>query len=157
MKRETGFLDTIKTEFPDVTLLVQDQHAGSTTETAFQLAENLLGRFPQVDGIFCPNESSTFGTLRALQESGRAGKVKFVGFDSSPKLVQALRDGHIHALVLQNPMKIGYLGVKQMVLHLKGKEIEKRIDTGVYIATQKNMDNPEIKSLLLPDLSSYLD
>jgi ribose transport system substrate-binding protein len=156
-KRETGFLDTIKTEFPDVSLLVQDQHAGSTTETAYQLAENLLGRFPKVDGIFCPNESSTFGTLRALQESGRAGKVKFVGFDSSPKLVQALRDGHIHALVLQNPMKIGYLGVKQIVLHLRGNEIEKRIDTGVYIATPKNMDEPEIKSLLLPDLSSYLD
>lgn len=157
MKREKGFLDTIKTEFPYISLLVQDQHAGSTTETAYQLAENLLGRFPDVDGIFCPNESSTFGTLRALQESGLAGKVKFVGFDSSPKLVQALRDGHIHALVLQNPMKIGYLGVKQMVFHLKGQEIEKRIDTGVYIATKGNMDDPEIKSLLLPDLSSYLD
>jgi len=157
MKREKGFLDTIKTEFPDISLLVQDQHAGSTTETAYQLAENLLGRFPEVDGIFCPNESSTFGTLRALQESGLAGKVKFVGFDSSPKLVQALRDGHIHALVLQDPMKIGYLGVKQMVFHLKGQEIEERIDTGVYIATKENMDDPEIKALLSPDLSSYLD
>lgn len=157
MKREKGFLDTMTTEFPDVSLLVQDQYAGSTTETAYQLAENLLSRFPEVEGIFCPNESSTFGTLRALQESRLAGKVKFVGFDSSPKLVQALRDGHIHALVLQDPMKMGYLGVKQMAFHLRGQEIEKRIDTGVYIATKENMDDPEIKSLLSPDLSSYLD
>jgi len=86
-----------------------------------------------------------------------AGKVKFVGFDSSVKLVQALRGGHIHGLVLQNPMKMGYLGVKQMVLYLKGQKIEMRIDTGVYLATRENMDDPDIKSLLMPDLSSYLD
>jgi ribose transport system substrate-binding protein len=156
-KRENGFLDTITSEFPDISLLVQDQHTGATTETAYQLAENLLARFPDVDGIFCPNESSTFGTLRGVQESGLAGKVKFVGFDSSPKLIQALRNGQIHGLVLQDPMKMGYLGVKQMTLHLRGQEIESRIDTGVYLATQKNMDNPEIKKLLEPDFSAYLD
>ncbi len=156
-KREKGFFDTITAEFPEISLLVQDQYAGSTTETAFQRAENLLSRFPEVDGIFCPNESSTFGTLRAIQEAGLAGKIKFVGFDSSVKLVQALRGGHIHGLVLQNPMKMGYLGVKQMVLYLKGQKIEMRIDTGVYLATRENMDDPDIKSLLMPDLSSYLD
>ncbi len=156
-KREKGFFDTITAKFPEISFLVQDQYAGSTTETAFQRAENLLSRFPEVDGIFCPNESSTFGTLRAIQEAGLAGKIKFVGFDSSVKLVQALRSGHIHGLVLQNPMKMGYLGVKQMVLYLKGQKIEMRIDTGVYLATRENMDDPDIKSLLMPDLSSYLD
>jgi len=156
-KRENGFLDTITSEFPDVSLLAQDQHTGATTETAYQLAENLIGRFPEVEGIFCPNESSTFGTLRALQESGLAGKIKFVGFDSSPKLIQALRDGHIHGLVLQNPMKMGYLGVKQMVLHLRGQSIESRVDTGVYLATRENMDDTEMKNLLEPDFAAYLD
>jgi len=156
-KREKGFLDTITSEFLDVSLLVQDQHTGATTETAYQLAENLIGRFPEVEGIFCPNESSTFGTLRALQESGLAGKIKFVGFDSSPKLIQALRDGHIHGLVLQNPMKMGYLGVKQMVLHLRGQSIESRVDTGVYLATRENMADTEMKNLLEPDFAAYLD
>jgi ribose transport system substrate-binding protein len=151
MLREAGFLDTVTKEFPDLVLLVQDQYAGATTETAFQLAENLLSRFPDVEGVFAPNESSTFGTLRALQSSGLAGRVKFVGFDSSPKLVQGLRDGHIHGLVLQNPMKMGYLGVKTMVAHLRGEVVEKVIDTGVTLATADNMDDPEIKSLLEPD------
>ncbi len=157
MERERGFLDTLKKEFPNISLLVQDQYAGSTTETAYQLVENLLSRFPEVDGIFCPNESSTFGTLRALQEAGLAGKVTFVGFDSSPKLIQGLRDGHIHGLVLQNPVKMGYLGVRQMVLHLQGQPIEKKVDTGVYLATRENMDNPDIKALLSPDFSPLLD
>ncbi|OGD39478.1 MAG: hypothetical protein A2V45_04525 [Candidatus Aminicenantes bacterium RBG_19FT_COMBO_58_17] len=154
-QREQGFLDTLKAEAPAIKLLVQDQYAGTTTESSYQLAENLISRFPDVDGVFCPNESSTFGTLRALQETGLAGKIVFIGFDSSPKLVQALRDGHIQGLILQNPVKMGYLGVKLMTLHLRGQPIEKVVDTGVYIATRDNIDDPEIRSLLLPDFSKY--
>ncbi len=154
-QREQGFLDTIKAEAPAVEILVQDMYAGATTESAYQLAENLLSRFHDVEGIFCPNESSTFGTLRALQQAGLAGKIVYVGFDSSPKLVQGLRDGQINALVLQNPVKIGYLGVKQIVSYLRGQPVEKVVDTGVYLATPRNMNDPEIKSLLLPDFSKY--
>ncbi|MFC2168352.1 substrate-binding domain-containing protein [Acidobacteriota bacterium] len=155
--REKGFVDTIKNNFPRINFLVEDQYAGATTETAYQLAENLLNRFPDVQGIFCPNESSTFGALRALQESGRAGQIKFVGFDSSPKLVQGLESGHIHGLILQDPVKIGYMGVKQMVLHLQGQTIAGRIDTGVHLITPENMNDPEMKTLLSPDLSPYLN
>jgi len=157
MQREAGFFDTVTKEFPGIVLLVKDQYAGATTETAYQLAENLISRFPDVEGVFAPNESSTFGTLRALQESRLAGKVVFVGFDSSPKLVQGLRDGHIQGLVLQNPDKMGYLGVKTIVAHLRGEPVEKVIDTGVALATADNMDVPEIRSLLVPDLAQTDD
>jgi ribose transport system substrate-binding protein len=157
VQREAGFYDTVTKEFPDLVLLVQDQYAGATTETAYQLAENLISRFPDVEGVFAPNESSTFGTLRALQESRLAGRVVFVGFDSSPKLVQGLRDGHIQGLVLQNPDKMGYLGVKTIVAHLRGEAVEKVIDTGVALATLDNMDTPEIKVLLSPDRSPIDD
>jgi len=156
-QREAGFLDTVKKEFPGFTILVQDQYAGATTETAYQLAENQISRFPDVEGIFSPNESSTFGVIRALQESGLAGKVKFVGFDSSPKLVQGLRDGHVQGLALQNPMMMGYLGVKTIVAHLRGESVAKVIDTGVIMVTPENMDDPEVKALLQPDFSQYLD
>jgi len=156
-QREAGFSDTVAKEFPGLEVLVQDQYAGATTETAYQLAENLISRFPGVEGVFTPNESSTFGMLRALQEAGLAGKVRFVGFDSSPKLVQGLRDGDLQGLVLQNPMKMGYLGVKTMAAHLRGESVPKVIDTGVSLATAENMDTPDIKSLLEPDFSKYLD
>ena len=157
MERERGFLETVLKEFPGLKLLVKDQYAGATTETAFQLAENLLGRFPDVQGIFCPNESSTFGTLRALQEHGLAGKIFFVGFDSSPKLVQALRDGQINGLIHQNPVKMGYLGVSLMVKHLRGETVPKVVDTGVYLVTRDNMDEPEIRALISPDFSPLND
>lgn len=152
-ERERGFIETIQKDFPGLTVLAKDQYAGPTTESAYQTAENLLGRFPDVDGVFCPNESSTFGALRALQEAQLAGKVKFVGFDSSPKLVQALADGHLQGLILQNPVKMGYLGVTTMVQYLRGQKVAELIDTGVTLATKDNMGTAGIKALLSPDLS----
>ncbi|MGB9893696.1 MAG: substrate-binding domain-containing protein, partial [Candidatus Saccharicenans sp.] len=154
--REQGFLETMAKEYPEIEILVKDQFAGTTTESAYQLTENLLSRYPQVEGMFAPNESSTFGALRALQHFGLAGRVKLVGFDSSIKLIQALANNEIQGLVLQDPMKMGYLAVKTVVDHLQGRPIARRIDTGVYLATPENMNTPEIRALLQPDVSKYL-
>lgn len=156
MEREQGFLDTMTKEFPGIGFLTNDQYGGATVESAYRLAENLLSRFPDADGIFTPNESTTFGTLRALQEADLAGKIRFVGFDSSIKLVEAMKQGLIQGLVLQNPFNMGYLGVKKLVTFIREKSIEKRIDTGVYLATRENMEQPEIRNLLLPDISKYI-
>jgi len=157
IQREAGFLDTIKKEFPGIEVVSSNQYGGATTESSYRKAENLLVRFPNIDGIFCPNESTTFGMLLALQSVGQAGKIKFVGFDSSEKLAKALRAGEIHGLVLQHPFQMGYLGVKTMVQHLRGEKVEKRVDTGCEVITAENMDQPEQKELLTPDLSKWLE
>ena len=154
-EREEGFLAAIK-EAPGIEIVSSNQYGGATTESAQKTGENLLAPYRQaggalgVDGIFCPNESTTFGMLRVLQDGGHAGKVKFVGFDSSPKLVDALRAGEIHGLVLQNPYQMGYLGVKTLAQKLKGAEVEARIDTGATLVTKDNMDSEEIQKLLAP-------
>jgi len=154
-EREKGFLDAMK-ENPGITVVSDNQYGGATTETAQRAAENLLAPLKKpdgtlsIDGIFCPNESTTVGMLRVLQDAGLAGKVKFVGFDSSPTLIAALEKGQIHGLVLQNPFNMGYLGVKTMVSHLKKESVEKRIDTGATLATPENRNNPEIRQLLEP-------
>jgi ribose transport system substrate-binding protein len=152
-EREEGFLQVMRAN-PDIDVVSENQHAGPTTESAQAKAESLLAPFKKpdgslaIDGIFCPNESSTFGMLRALQSNGWAGKVRFVGFDASSKLVEALRAGEIDALVVQNPRKMGYLGVKTMVDKIAGKPVEARIDTGATLVTKENMDSDEIRKVL---------
>jgi ribose transport system substrate-binding protein len=143
-------------KFPNVQIVSSDQHGGATTESAMAKAENLLNRYKDVDGIYCPNESTTFGMLRALREAGIEGDVKFVGFDSSEKLVQALQEGHIHGLVLQDPMNMGYLGVKTLVAYLRGEPVPSQIDTGSEVATPENMNEPRIRELLSPPVDKYL-
>jgi ribose transport system substrate-binding protein len=158
--REQGFLDAVKAT-PGLQLVSDNQFGGATTESAFSISETLLSAHKAaeggVDAIFCPNESTTFGMLLALQKSGLAGKVKLVGFDSSEKMVQALQAGQLHGLVLQNPFNIGYLAVKTMVRHLRGEKVEERIDTGARLVTKENMSEPEVKELLSPDLAKWLD
>ncbi|MDP2981824.1 MAG: substrate-binding domain-containing protein [Candidatus Latescibacter sp.] len=153
MQRVEGFETAIKSKFPGIEILSDNQYAGVTTETAYRTCENLLNRFPETGAIFTPNESSTFGCLRVLQDRGMAGKIRFVGFDSSEKLIEALGKREINGLVIQNPYNMGYYGVKVAVACLKGHPFEKRIDTGVTLATPENMQNPEIMKLLKPDLS----
>lgn len=152
-RREAGFLETMAERFPNIEIVSSNQYGGATTETAYRTAENLLVRYPNVDGIFTPNESTTFGMLRALQEGGRGGSIKLVGFDVSEALVEALRQGHIHGLVLQNPVRMGELAVRTAVAHLEGEAVEARIDTGATMVTPDNMDTPEVAALLSPDLS----
>ena len=155
-QREEGFLTGLEVFAPEAEILSADQYAGSTIEKAYQTAQNLLNRYPDVQGIFCSNEAATQGMLRALQNSGKAGKITFVGFDSNPTLIKALKDGQINGLAVQNPFKMGYEGVRVAAAVVRGDNYEKQYDTGVVMATPDNIEKPEIKEVLYPDVETYL-
>ncbi len=160
-KREEGFLSAMRAQ-PGIEVVSSNQYAGADVEGAYKKGEAILSQLKRpdgslsIDGIFCANESSTFGMLRVLQDNGWAGKVRFVGFDASDSLVKALRDGHLDGLVLQDPVRMGYLGVKTMVDHINGQKVERRIDTGVRVVSRADMNSPEAAELLKPDLDRWL-
>ena len=156
--REAGFLDVLKTNFPNIKVISSDQHAGATRELAYQTSQNLLNRFGrEANGVFCPCEPPTIAMTKALRDLGLAGgKVKMIGFDAGSQSVLDMKNGDVQALVVQNPLLMGYLGVMTAVKHLRGEKVEKRIDTGVLLVTPENMDRPEIKELLFPPLDKYL-
>jgi ribose transport system substrate-binding protein len=156
-EREAGFLEVMKSEFPGIELISTDQYGGATRETAFKAAQNLLNRFGEhMEGIFAPNESTASGTLLALREQGLAGKVRFVGFDANDQLVKALKQGEVQGLVVQDPFKMGYLGVMTAVSVLRHEKVEASIDTGVGLVTTENMDDPAVSALIHPPLDEYL-
>lgn len=154
--REQGFLEALKA-YPGITLISSDQHAGPTRDTAKRVAENLLNRYPDLQGIFCVNESSAAGMLLALQDLGRAGKVAFLGFDAHPVFVEAMKKGQMAGFVLQDPFGMGYLAVKTAAQHLQGQKVPAVIDTGVHIITPENVDSPEIKPILDPPVAQFLN
>lgn len=156
MQREQGFLDTLRSEFPEIQLVSFDQYGGATVESAMSKAENLLNRYTRLDGVFCPNETTTFGMLQAIEGAPLEQEIKFVGFDSSPKLIEALAEERIHGLVLQDPLSMGYLGVKTVVAYLRGEPVLSKIDTGSVVATPENMNEPRVRELLSPPIDQYL-
>jgi ribose transport system substrate-binding protein len=152
--REKGFLDEIA-KHPQIEVVSSDQYAGAEPQSAMSVAQGIVTKYGEgkVNGIFCPNESSAFGMLQALRTANRAGKIKFVGFDVNKDLLEALKKGEMQGLVLQDPFKMGYLGVKTCVAYIRGEKVEKNIDTGVKVATMENMSDPEIDKLLHPPLA----
>ncbi|MHB8637296.1 MAG: substrate-binding domain-containing protein, partial [Fimbriimonadaceae bacterium] len=139
-----------------ITIVSDNQYAGPTAETAQKASENLLAPLKgadgklTIDGIFCPNESSTMGMLLTLKENKWAGTVRLLGFDSSGPLVDGLKAGLIDGLVVQNPYNIGYKGVEAAVKALKGEPVDARVDTGATLITKENMNTDANKALLTP-------
>ncbi len=150
-EREQGFLEALKVLAPDVKVIDPPQYAGADVNSAKKAAENMLtahaGKF---DAIFCPNESSTEGMLLAMQDRQLGGKVKFVGFDRNQRLLDAIKAGVLHGVVVQNPIKMGYLGVKTLLKHRAGEKVDEKIDTGAVLVTADNLNEPEIQKLVHP-------
>jgi ABC-type sugar transport system substrate-binding protein len=150
-QREQGFLDTLAKEFPQVKVISKDQYAGTTPELALDKATDVLNRFRgRATGIFAVCEPNASGLLGALENTSLAGKVKAVVFDPNPALIDGLAAGKLQGIVVQDPVKMGYLAVKTMAAHLAGKPVERRIVTGVYVATAENMKEPDMDRLLHP-------
>lgn len=151
-QREQGFLECLQAEFPEVNILSSDQYSGTTPEDSLNKSLQLLNQFrDRVQGVFAVCEPNAAGMLGALEQTGLVGKVKFIGFDPSPHMVEALAAGKMHGIVLQDPVRMGYLGVKTIVAHLRGEQVEKRIGTGEALATPANMKEPAIEKLLNPE------
>ena len=93
-EREAGFLEAIA-KSPDIEVISKSQYGGATQGDAKTVSLNMLDKLRQADGVFCPNESSTLGMLGALEQAHLTGKIKFVGFDATPALVDALRAGDL--------------------------------------------------------------
>jgi ribose transport system substrate-binding protein len=146
-EREAGFLEVMKKN-PGIQMLVEDRFGGATASEAQTTALNLIDQIRDADGIFCSNESLTFGMLLALRQNNLVGKAKFVGFDTSPPLIEALKKGEIQALVAQNPTKMGYEAVKTMVAVMHGEKVPENVDSGAALITPDNIGTPEIQALL---------
>lgn len=153
-EREEGFIERLRQLHPGIGIISSDQYAGATRDTAKQASEALLAKHgKEVQGTFTPNESSTAGMLMALQAMQFSGKIALVGFDASDMYVDSMRYKQIQGLVVQDPFKIGELGVKTLIDHLQGRAVAKRVITSATMTTPENMDNPEIQQLLRPPIA----
>ncbi|MDH3717501.1 MAG: substrate-binding domain-containing protein [Planctomycetota bacterium] len=145
-KREEGALQAINEA--NVEIVSDNQYGGPDTSSSMEKASAMVDTIKQADGIFASNQTASEGMLLALRQLDLAGKVKFVGFDSSPLLIDGLAKGEVDALVVQNPDLMGYTSVKLLVQHLRGQEVPAEVDTGVAVATPENMNDAEIAPLL---------
>lgn len=144
--REKGFLDEIK-KHPGVQV-ARKLYSESETARGMAVTEDMLTSVPDLAGIFAANEPGAIGAAQVIEERRLAGKVKLVAFDAADSEIAALKKGTIQALIVQNPFKMGYEGVKAAVSAIRGGKVPLYTDTGVTVVTRVNLNAPEVKSLL---------
>jgi ribose transport system substrate-binding protein len=151
MDRERGFEDVIKAEFPNVRIVAR-QFGMSDRAKSRAATENILTANPDLDGLFASSEPSSVGAALALKSLSRAGKTRFVAFDSSDTMIEDLRNGVIDAMVVQDPFKMGFEAVHTLIQKLDGQTPPSRIDLHARVIRKDDLDKPEVKALLRPDL-----
>jgi ribose transport system substrate-binding protein len=127
VSREQGFDDTIAKEFPGVRIAARQFSMGDRAK-ARAAAENMLTAHPDLRGMFGSSEASSIGCIQAIRSRGLSGKIKLVTFDSTEAHIEALRDGTINAMLVQDPFRIGYEAVKSLVQKLHGQTPPRRLD-----------------------------
>jgi ribose transport system substrate-binding protein len=152
IQRQQGFEQELK-KYPNIHL-VAVQYDQSDINTALSETENILTSHPGLKGVFAANEPGVIGTVHALLERGLIGKVRVVGFDNAPDEVNALKSGQVAALIVQNPFKIGYMGVQETLDLIKRKKVPASVDTGSTVVTKANMNQPAIHAILVPPTAS---
>ncbi|TIU93280.1 MAG: ABC transporter substrate-binding protein, partial [Mesorhizobium sp.] len=151
-QRAQGFKEQLKAKYPGLEL-VADKYADGQATTGLNIATDLITANPDLKGIFASNLIMAQGVGQAIAENNLAGKVALIGFDSDEKLIKFLNDGVISGLVVQDPYRMGYDGIKTALAASKGEKVEANVDTGANLVTKDNMKDPKIDALLNPKLN----
>jgi ribose transport system substrate-binding protein len=134
--------------------MVGIQYSQNDYNTALTVTANVLTANPDLKGLFAANESSDIGAVQAVRLAHRVGKVKIVGWDTSPDEVKGVQQGIVSGLVSQDPFRMGYDGVRTaaaMVGHHGSPHSE---NTGVVMVTKSNLGNRTVRQFISPRCGS---
>src|SRR3984957_9763662 len=150
-ERAKGFKEELASKYPGLKL-VADKVADGQATTGLNIMTDLITANPNLHGVFASNLIMAQGAGQAVAENKVADKIKLVGFDSDDKLIKLLTDGTIVALVVQDPYRMGYDGIKTALAASKGEKVQEKVDTGANLITKENMNSPRSQELLNPKI-----
>ena len=130
--------------------IVEVVYCDSQYEKSRKLTQELMEKYPKLKMVAGMNEYSSVGAARAVKAAGAKDRIQVVGVDSSQEAVQLMENGVFKGLVVQKAFKMGYIGVKETILMLRGKSYEKDVNSGCELVTPDNMYDSEIEKLLFP-------
>ena len=151
-QRAKGFKEQLAAKYPGLKL-VADKVADGQATTGLNIMTDLITANPNLRGVFASNLIMAQGAGQAVAENSMGDTIKLVGFDSDDKLVKFLGDGTITALVVQDPFRMGYDGVKTALAASKGETVPANVDTGANLITKENMNGERAQELLNPKIN----
>jgi ribose transport system substrate-binding protein len=147
--RNKGYRDELASKYPGLKLVADKVSDGNAT-TGLNIMTDLITANPNLRGVFADNISQCQGASQAIAENNKGDTIKLVCFDADDKLIGYLKDGTIAALLLQDPYRMGYDGVKTALAASRSEKVPALVDTGAKLITKANMDGAKEHALLYP-------
>jgi ribose transport system substrate-binding protein len=148
--RERAFEETMSREFPGVHIVAR-QFGMADPARSRAAAENILTAHPDLAGLFASSEAASIGSIQAVRSRNLSGKMKLVTFDFSDIHVEALRDGTVNVMLVQDPFRIGYESVKSLMEQLTGRTPARRLDLPARVIVKSDLEKPAVRALLFPE------
>lgn len=145
-QREEGFKEEMK-NYKDIEVLETQFNDDDANKAAAQF-QAVLGRVPDLAGVFGANLFSAGGAANGAKQAGVAGKVKMAGFDAPESIVAQLKDGTFELTIAQHPAEIGYFGLVSAYAHVTNNPVPSAIGTGFTVMTAANVDDPNVSKYL---------
>lgn len=145
--RKDGFVNRMKEKYPDIKIVAVKYGSGDHKIT-YDLASEIIQKYPHLKGIFATNEGSAIGTINGVIANNKGNKITIVGFDSGLQQKEAIRQGIMLGAVSQDPVMIGYKAVEAAYLSHTGKKLPASILTDYIWYDINNVDNEKLKVIL---------
>jgi ribose transport system substrate-binding protein len=147
--RERGFEETMSKEFPMIEIVAR-QYGMADRAKSRDVAEDILTAHPNLDGMFASAEANSIGAIQTIKSRKLSGRIKLITFDSSDAHIEALKDGTIDVMLMQDPYRMGYEAVHSLVMKLNGQTPPHQMDLPVHVIRKQDLDQPEVEALLFP-------
>lgn len=170
-QREQGFVDTITTKHPNISIvnvyhmdqletmaaqIVAEKNAllpegedpmEAASMTQKDVIKYILEKNPNLKAIYAANLDTTQLVADVLDELKKED-LYFVGFDGGAEQLKLLKKDVVDGLIFQNPYGIGYASVVAAARHVLELGNEAYVDSGYTWVTKSNMDDADIKKML---------
>ncbi len=130
--RIAGFTSVIERN-PKIDMMDIFEYSENEAE-AYQIAKRLIEERKDLKGIFLTTTTGLEPVAQAIIDSGMAGKIKLIGFDTNEQIERLTRDNVIHATIYQDPYAQGYYSLRILAQHIlsngnPGKNLEEYMYT----------------------------
>jgi ribose transport system substrate-binding protein len=147
-----GFKEQVANKYRALNVL-PEKVADAQAATGLSIMKDLVDADRDLRGVFVSNVIMAEGASQVVYNKSSGDRINYVVFGSDDKLVKSLQDGTIAALVVQDPFRMGYDGVKTALAASKGEKVPATFDTGANLITKANMSSARSQELLNPKIN----
>ena len=148
----TSFKEQVAKKYRALNVL-PEKVADAQAATGLSIMKDLTATDMNLRGVFVSNIIMAEGASQVVYNKSSGDRINYVAFGSNDKLVKSLQDGTIDALVVQDPFRMGYDGVKAALAASRGEKVPAIIDTGANLITKANMSSARSQELLNPKIN----